>query len=411
MNKDQARLEKIIALGNMLTELKDTDILMENILTEARRLCNCDAGSIYRCEDGQLLFSYTQNDTQQRALPKGKKLVYSTFRMPISETSIAGYVALKGEILSLPDVYQIPASVPYSFNPVYDKQTNYHTVSMLTVPMRTANGSNIGVLQLINALDTEGQPIPFDEGDLPLIRHFANIAAVALEKADMTRAIILRMISMAELRDPKETGAHVNRVGAYSAELYEAWARLHDVPEGDLQHNKDLLRIAAMLHDVGKVGIPDAILKKPGKLTDDEFDVIKTHPLIGAWLFGDPTSELDAMSRDIAMCHHERWDGRGYPGWVDPKAGTPLPGKESPSGKALGREKDEIPLWARIVAIADVYDALSSRRSYKEPWTQDNVFEELDKSASSQFDPELVEIFLARRDEMQSIRAKYPDTE
>ncbi|MDD4308972.1 MAG: HD domain-containing protein [Candidatus Cloacimonetes bacterium] len=411
MNKEKDLLNKIIAMGTMMTELKDTDVLMENILTEARRLSNCDAGSIYKCEDGNLLFSYTQNDTQQKALPPGKKLLYSTFKMPISESSIAGYAAYNGTILNIPDVYKLDNHKPYSFNPSFDKKTNYRTGSMLTIPMRTAADKVIGVLQLINALDNTGKIIPFNEEDIPFIRYFANTAAVALERADMTRSIILRMISMAEMRDPKETGAHVNRVGAYSAELYEAWAKKHQIAEAELRHNKDLLRIAAMLHDVGKVGISDAILKKPGKLNDEEYDVMKTHPIIGARLFGDPNSELDSMSRVIALSHHERWDGRGYPGYINPANGEPLPGKQLDNGKAMGMAADEAPLWARIVAIADVYDALSCRRSYKEPWTQENVFEELDRSAGSQFDPELIEIFLAIRDSVQSIREKYPDLE
>ncbi len=411
MHKDRQRLEKLIELGNLMTRIRDTDILMETILTEARKLSNCDAGSIYRVEEDELVFSYTQNDTQQRALPPGKKLLYSTFRMKISSQSIAGYVALTGTPLNIPDVYQLDDSVPYSFNPSYDQKTNYRTGSVLTLPLRTAAGRNIGVLQLINALDPAGKVVPFPEEEIPFIRHFANTAAVALERADMTRTIILRMISMAELRDPKETGAHVNRVGAYSAELYEAWALAHNLPETQIKHDKDLLRIAAMLHDVGKVGISDAILKKPGKLTDEEYETMKEHPVIGAKLFGNADSELDAISLDIALCHHERWDGRGYPGFVDVLTGSPLPDKLAPNGKARGRSELEIPLWARIVAIADVYDALSSRRSYKEPWNQDMVFEELRRSAGTQFDPELVDIFSSQRELMESIRGKYPDPE
>jgi len=331
--------------------------------------------------------------------------------MKISSQSIAGYVALTGTPLNIPDVYQLDDSVPYSFNPSYDQKTNYRTGSVLTLPLRTAAGRNIGVLQLINALDPAGKVVPFPEEEIPFIRHFANTAAVALERADMTRTIILRMISMAELRDPKETGAHVNRVGAYSAELYEAWALAHNLPETQIKHDKDLLRIAAMLHDVGKVGISDAILKKPGKLTDEEYETMKEHPVIGAKLFGNADSELDAISLDIALCHHERWDGRGYPGFVDVLTGSPLPDKLAPNGKARGRSELEIPLWARIVAIADVYDALSSRRSYKEPWNQDMVFEELRRSAGTQFDPELVDIFSSQRELMESIRGKYPDPE
>jgi HD-GYP domain-containing protein (c-di-GMP phosphodiesterase class II) len=411
LGKEKAMLDKIMNLGHMMTELKDTDILMEHILTEARKLSNCDAGSIYKVEENELLFSYTQNETQQEALPPGMKLVYSNFRMPIDEKSIAGYVAYNADVLNIPDVYKLDKKLPYSFNPSYDAKTSYHTQSMLTIPMKTATGNVIGLLQLINSFDSKGNVIPFNDADLPILTYFTNTAAVALERADMTRSIILRMISMAEMRDPKETGAHVNRVGAYSAEIYEAWAIKHGKGPNEIQHNKDTLRIAAMLHDVGKVGIADAILKKPGKLTDEEYNVMKTHPIIGAKLFGDPNSELDQMSRDIALCHHERWDGRGYPGYVNVKDGSPLPDKVLPNGKAKGMLEDEVTLEARIVAIADVFDALSSRRSYKAAWTEENVYEELQRSAGSQFDPELIEIFMSIKENLQVIRSKYPDEE
>ncbi len=398
MKKEKVMLEKIMYLGNMMTQLKDTDVLMENILTEARKLSHCDAGSIYKCDGDQLIFSYTQNQTQQDELPIGIKLVYSSFKMAIDENSIAGYVAVNNKVLNIDDVYDIMDKEPYSFNPSFDQKTGYHTQSMITIPMPTATGKIIGVLQLINALDEEGNVIPFDKENIPLLKHFANTAAVALERADMTRSIILRMIGMAELRDPKETGAHVNRVGAFSAEIYEAWAIKHKVLPREIQHYKDLLRIAAMLHDVGKVGIADAILKKPGKLTDEEYSTMKTHPTIGANLFGDPHSELDQMSRDIALCHHERWDGRGYPGvWNE---------IEKKNNELTG---EEIPLWARIVALADVFDALSSRRSYKEAWGPEEVYAELQRSAGTQFDPELVDIFMSIKENLQEIRKKYPD--
>jgi len=299
MNNIQAKLEKLMDLGNLMTELKDTDVLMETILTEARKLCDCDAGSIYIRDGEELIFQYAQNDTQQRSLPPGKKLIYSTFRMPINERSIAGYAASHNAVLNIPDVYEISSDVPYSFNSSYDLQTGYRTGSVLSIPLRTSNNKIVGVLQLINAKDSSERVIPFEAEDLPVIKHFANMAAVALERADMTRAIILRMIGMAELRDPTETGAHVNRVGAYSAELYEAWALRHDVPADEIQRKKDLLRIAAMLHDVGKVGIPDAILKKPSGLTNEEYDVIETHPVIGARLFYDTSSGSNWLPADF----------------------------------------------------------------------------------------------------------------
>ena len=409
MMNEKQKFEEIIKLGNLMTQINDIDILMERILTEARNFVNADAGSIYKCEDDILHFSYAQNDTQQKKLPKGKKLVYRTFSMPINKKSIAGYVAETGEILNIKDAYNLEEGYPFKFNKNVDKQTNYKTTSMLTFPLKTSSSKIVGVLQLLNAQNQKKKVIPFDPEDIPLIKHFANNAAVALERAQMTRAIILRMIRMAELRDPKETGAHVNRVGAYSAELYEAWAKKRNVNQNEMHHKKDIIRIAAMLHDVGKVAIPDAILKKPGRLDDEERSVMQQHPYLGAKLFTDKQSELDIMSQEIAFCHHERWDGKGYPGYVDIFSGKALPDYAAENGKAIGKKGEEIPLWARIVAISDVYDALSSKRSYKSAWTQEDVLRELKKSGGTQFDPELTELFLEIIDVIQSIRQKYPD--
>jgi HD-GYP domain-containing protein (c-di-GMP phosphodiesterase class II) len=410
MHSEHIMLDKLVSISNFMTQIKDLDILMETILTEARKLVKADAGSIYRTMDDKLIFSYTQNETLQKDLAPGQKLIYSTFSMPIDDKSISGYVAGNGLILNIDDVYKIPNQVPYRFNPDYDIESGYKTVSMLTIPLKTSIDKVLGVLQLINAKSDTQEIIPFSEETIPIIEYFANNAAIALERAEMTRTLILRMISMAELRDPKETGAHVNRVGAYSAELYEVWAREHKVPAISFNRNKDLLRIAAMLHDVGKVGISDIILKKPAKLNDEEYSIMKTHAQIGASLFADQQSELDQMSMEIALGHHERWDGKGYPGKIDPKTGLPEVIDEA-SGNAIGKKQSEIPLMARIVAIADVYDALSSRRSYKEPWTQEDVVNELKNSAGSQFDPELVEQFLSIKELIQSLRHKYPDTD
>ncbi len=140
----------------------------------------------------------------------------------------------------------------------------------------------------------------------------------------MMRAIMLRMIKMAELRDPKETGMHVNRVGAYSVELYERYALKRNIDKKEVQKNKDILRMSAMLHDVGKIGISDNILKKPAGLTAEEFAIMKTHTYIGAHLFHDKESEFDEMALTVALNHHEKWDGTGYPGFMDYMTLKPL---------------------------------------------------------------------------------------
>ena len=279
----------------------------------------------------------------------------------------------------------------------------------MTVPLKNNRSQIIGVLQLINAQDDDDKIVSFLDEDEPLIIHFANYAANAIERAQLTRTTIMRMISMAELRDPKETGAHVNRVAAYSLELYEAYAHKKGIPDEQIDSQRDALRMAAMLHDVGKVAISDLILKKPGKFTDDEYEIMKEHTILGARLFSGARSEFDEIAEEVAMNHHERWDGRGYPGYVDIESGKPQKGHKDNKGKAKGKKEEEIPLFGRIVSIADVFDALSSKRVYKEAWDETQVLDALREGAGSQFDPELVEIFLDMTDILRSIQERYPD--
>jgi HD-GYP domain-containing protein (c-di-GMP phosphodiesterase class II) len=225
----------------------------------------------------------------------------------------------------------------------------------------------------------------------------------------MTRAMILRMIRMAELRDPKETGIHVNRVAGFSVEIYEGWARRRDVPNEEREKYRDVLKIAAMLHDAGQVAIPDAILKKPGRFTAEEYRIMQRHTVFGAGLFDDIQSQLDTISRDIALTHHENWDGTGYPGWVDPITKQVI--KADSQGNPLGKKGTEIPLPGRIVALADVYDALCSRRVYKEPWTEDQVLSEIRSMRGIKFDPELTDIFFDVLPNIKQIQNLYPDIE
>lgn len=409
MGNQEDKLRKIIDLGYEISQIKDIDLLLEKILLEARGITNCDAGSIYVCEGDKLVFRYAQNDTMQRQLPPGKKLPYSTFAVPINNSSIAGYVAINGSILNIADVYEVGNFYPFSFNRSYDDLTGYRTCSMLTIPLQNFRGDTIGILQLINAMDSHGETTPFAHEDEEIILYFANNAANAIERAKMTREIILRMNKMAELRDPKETGPHVNRVASYSVALYEAWAFKNKIPQPEVDRNRDVLRMSAMLHDVGKVAISDNILKKPGRFTPEEFQVMKLHTLFGANLFSDIYSDFDESAAIVAFSHHERWDGNGYPGHIDPHTQKPLPGFEKEDGLAIGKSGEEIPFFGRIVALADVYDALSCRRCYKEAWNEDEVVDNIRSEAGKQFDPELVDVFLECLDTFRHIEKLYPD--
>jgi response regulator RpfG family c-di-GMP phosphodiesterase len=406
---EKEKLEALTLLGVELNQIQDLDILLERILTRARQFANADAGSIYIRHKDYLHFTYTQNDTVQRRTGKNGKLIYSTFIIPIDKYSIAGYVALTGSALNIPDVYQIDAAKPYQFSTKFDEASHYKTRSVLTIPMKAAKSDILGILQIINAQDSEKQIVDFSENDEGMMNHFASTASVALERAQMTRSIFLRMIRMAELRDPRETSAHVNRVAGYSVEIYEKWAQKRNISESVIEKNRDLLKMAAMLHDVGKVAISDMILKKPARLDINEFEIIKQHTIMGARLFSAWESDFDEAACQVALTHHERWDGDGYPGHVDCISGKPIPGYELPDGSARGKKQEEIPIFGRIVALADVYDALASERAYKEAWDDSAILETIQRNSGKHFDPELVEIFFSQIEIIKSIQRRYDD--
>lgn len=395
-SKEVASILKII---DDLNTLKDVDTILDRILSESRRLSHADAGSIFLVKGKELVFSYVQNDTLFDH-EKGRAALYQNLTVPISHESIVGHVAMDRKPIVIEDAYKLPEGVPYRFNTSFDEEYGYRTVSILTLPLLTIENRLVGVIQLINAKDKKNNIVPFDERNQVFVSFFANNAAVTIERGIMNRELILRMMSMAELRDPSETGAHVQRVGAYSAEIYERWAMNKNLDEKVIQANRDLIRLAAMLHDVGKVGIPDSILKKPGKLTDEEFDEIKKHTVYGARLFTSITSELDQMSLEIALNHHEKWAGGGYPGCV-PELDDP-PDPQSPPKKG-----EDIPITARIAAVADVYDALCSRRSYKDAFDEERAYKIIRENSGTHFDPEVVEAFFQITDVLEAIREKF----
>jgi HD-GYP domain-containing protein (c-di-GMP phosphodiesterase class II) len=390
----------ILKVIEELNTLKDVDAILDKVLAEARSMTRADAGSIFLIEGADLRFSYVHNDTLFQG-PNANRHLYNDFTVPINEQSIVGYVAKTGETLAIPDAYELSGAEPYSFNKNFDDDTGYRTRSMLTIPLETFQGKIVGVMQLINAKDCDGHVRAFTDYHIHYAPLFANSASVTIERGIMTRETMLRMMKMAEMRDPKETGAHVQRVGAYSAEIYQQWARNRGIDEFVIKRKKDMLRLAAMLHDVGKVGISDVILKKPGRFEPHEAAIMKWHSVYGAALFANTTSDLDLLCRDVIQGHHERWDGGGYPGRLP----HDLSQVRELCVESLSGE--EIPVSARITALADVYDALISTRVYKDAWPEEQVVEEIVKNRGAQFDPEVVDAFLQIQDTIRAIRHKY----
>lgn len=213
-----------------------------------------------------------------------------------------------------------------------------------------------------------------------LARVKAQLSLVSVEELRETRLQIIQRLGRAAEYKDNETGLHVIRMSHYAREI--ALAAGMGAADAEEIFN------AAPMHDVGKMGIPDAILQKPGKLTPEEWEVMKQHAQIGADIIGDDHSTLLQMASRVALCHHEKWDGSGYP---------------------QGLAGDAIPIEARIVALADVFDALTSKRPYKEPWTIEDTARYIQAEAGKQFDPELVAAFQSILPKISEIRAQLLD--
>jgi putative two-component system response regulator len=205
-------------------------------------------------------------------------------------------------------------------------------------------------------------------------KHLEYLVEERTKKLKETQLEIIRCLGRAAEYKDNETGMHVLRMSEYSR-----------IVADEMSDNKDwvqLLYLAAPMHDVGKIGIPDDVLLKPGKFDDEEWALMKQHPSIGAQILGSDKSEVLSMAREVALSHHEKWDGSGYPN---------------------GLKGDAIPLSGRIVAVADVFDALTCKRAYKKAWTFDDAKVFISDNAGSHFDPEVCAAFISVIDNIHEI--------
>lgn len=211
-------------------------------------------------------------------------------------------------------------------------------------------------------------------------RRTAQLEEALQQVKDASMETIIRLSRAAEYKD-EDTGTHVVRMGYYAAAIGG------QLSLGD--RSVDLLMRAAPLHDIGKIGVPDRILTKPGALTAEEFEVIKTHPEIGARLLAGSQSDIIRLGEVLALTHHEYWNGDGYP---------------------RGLKGTEIPLPGRILSVADIFDALISRRPYKEPFPLDKSLDIIRRGRGTTFDPDVVDAFFRAESEIVEIRAAFQDT-
>jgi putative nucleotidyltransferase with HDIG domain len=377
-------------IGIALSGERDLNRLLELILTQGRRLTTAEAGSAYIRRQGRLWFAVSQNAKPARR--RGASRAPSQNRpesmgessrsdsVALDTRSLAGYVGLTGRLLNIRDAYHLPASRPYRFDPKFDEQNHYRTISVIVVPMKDIEGQLIGVLQLINARKG-GRIVPFGREAEKLVSSLASQAAVAIKNALLAQDLmdaqldtIFRLSVAAEYKD-KATALHLRRMSRYTAVIAEEL--------GLSPADVDLVSTAALLHDIGKIGVPDSILMKSGQLTADEMHAMQEHTTLGSRILANATAPLLRVSEIIALTHHEKWDGTGYP---------------------RGLRQDEIPLEGRIVAVADVFDALTSERCYKDAFPLDQAVQTIEADSGRHFDPRVVRAFLKGLPRIDQIR-------
>jgi len=372
-------LQNLLEVGRKLYALHDPHEMLDTILTHARVLTGAEGGSLFLLQEDRLEFVAVQNDRIDTSNIAENLLGRE---MPASMESLAGFVALTSQIMNIPDTYHLPAETPFAINREFDLSTGYKTRNLLALPLNCPDGTCIGVMQLINHIGLDGQPDAFGDPGETGVLSLASSAAITVHNAILQEQLrqahlntIYRLSVVAEYRDG-DTGEHIRRVSRTGELIARALGMNPNVVE--------VMRHASHMHDVGKVAIPDAILLKSGHLTPEQRISMQKHTSIGAEILSESDDDVIAMGRDIALNHHERWDGKGYP------------------SELKGRD---IPLAARIIGVADVFDAIVSRRCYKSACTLDVALGIIDKDKGHHFDPEVAEAFLTV---LEEVLGSYP---
>lgn len=386
----QFDFDQLINVCAKLNEPGPVEEVLNELLLHARRFVRAEAGTVFVVADDRLRFVCCQNDARPDLCVVSRPGQLQSLgalkgvTIPINESSLAGFAAVHGRPLRIDDAYALPANAPYRFDGKYDQSTGYRTHSLLVIPLMDPDGKAVGVLQLINHCATPGRSSTFRSRDQQIAMALASMAAVSVRNAKLNEALrtshldtIMRLSTAAEFRDD-DTGQHIRRVSMYCETVARTLGHSHEFTQ--------LMLFAAPMHDIGKLAIPDAILKKPGRLTDEERGIMQTHTVKGAQLLRGSDSALLKAAEKIAIAHHEKWDGTGYP---------------------FGLVGDAANLEGRICAIADVFDALTSKRCYKAAGGLDESFDIVVKDAGKHFDPEVARAFVNARDEIEAIYDAY----
>ena len=354
-NEEIRRLEALTSASSVVNSTLDLQELLKLVMELAARTLRAEASSILLKEKatGDLLFDVATGEAADRM---------KTIRVPRGQ-GIAGHVAETGQSLLVPDCSKDPR-----FFKKADEKSLFVTRNIIAVPL-IARGQTIGVVEVLNRLGGG----TFSDDDLRLLQALAHQSAVAIQNAqlfhDLQESFVSTVKALAQAVDAKDsyTAGHSSRVTLYSVMIAE-----------ELGQDAEMLRkvrLAGLLHDVGKIGIRDSVLGKAGKLDDEEFAVMKSHPAVGEGILR-PVGQLADVIPGV-VSHHERFDGRGYP---------------------KGLKGEEIPLMGRIIGVADAFDAMTSDRVYRPRLSDEVAVGELKKHSGTQFDSRVVKAFLSAMD-------------
>ncbi|MEW5944862.1 MAG: HD domain-containing phosphohydrolase [bacterium] len=349
------RFNTLIEVSKEIASINDIHTTINKIMEAAKKVMRAEASSLFLLDEKnkELFIESALGDA-------GEKI--KTFRLPLGK-GIAGWVAQKGKPELVPDAYQ-----DKRFNPEFDKKTGFRTRSILCVPLEFKKKTK-GVVQIINSLDKES----FEEEDIEYMIALGGQAAVAVENAKLLESnkelfmnIVTAMVKMIDSRY-KYFAGHSVRVAKYATAIGNTLGLPPDM--------REKIQVCAFLHDLGRMQIPEGILLKPGKLTPEEMEVVKKQPVIGAGILKD-VKMLDYAVPAI-LYHMEQYNGKGYP---------------------KGLQGEQIPLIARILSVANAFDAMSSERPFRPAMPFDSAKGKISAASGSQFDPLIVSAFIKAYD-------------
>ncbi len=348
------KLNLLVEFGARISSELRLDKLLDIIAQQITRMLDVGRCTIY-------LKDAEKNELWSK-IAQGRGLEHTEIRVPLNGNNVVAIVARTGQTINMPNAYEDPR-----FSMDVDMVTDFRTHSLLAVPLKNNSGKVLGVFQVANKADGT----PFDKKDEGILLLLATLASSSIEIAKLYQDVhvsqletIYRLAVTAEYRDQQDTRAHLKNISIISYLLALAL--------GMNKKEAELIKNASPLHDIGKVALADNILLKPGRLTPEEFEIMKSHTIYGGRILEGAHSKVLQVAHRMSLYHHEKWNGTGYP---------------------KGLKGEDIPLEARIITVADVFDALCVSRVYKKAWKTDDAYLYILGESGKAFDPRIVVAF------------------